>query len=199
MKNIFIAMLLIGVIALAGCVNNSNTNTTNQQSYQNPQQNISQNSGRSGVVAVHFTELYPFLPSDPAGYTGDEPQGYAASDSGGNFSFASKRYIKDGTEDYDYPLRITVQIIDTAFSEDVPFVYLQQTEFEDDTGYGRKTTISGYSALEKYSKGDATVPDTYGVYVYINERFIVVSEANDRETAYKIANRINYAGIAALG
>lgn len=146
------------------------------------------------VQAVHFNELIPFLPSPLPGWTAGEASGMIIPYEG-SVSVAEREYNKPDE-------KVKILIGDTAnlSIELIPFIFDVGFGIETQTsrGYGKKVTINGYPGFEWFRAGADEIPDRYVLHVRLRDRFIVRTEANDRNTAYAYANAINYAGIAAL-
>jgi PGF-CTERM protein len=146
--------------------------------------------------AVHFSTLIEFLPDDPPGWDGEEPEGMMYTIQDGSWSMANKGYTKSGDED----VTAEVGIMDSAFYPvgwyalwSGPFAF----EYESTEGYLKSATVKGYPAKEIYDKET----EDYTLLVGINERFFVFVDTNDgdKDTLYDFANLIDYDGIAALG
>lgn len=142
--------------------------------------------------AVDSTKLVAFLPSAPAGWYGKDPFDVMQSAEGGTWSLATKSYSKHGAVDNVAQVGITDYAFYTAgWSNEWKKFYA----FESTEGYAKTVTIKGYPAWEIYTKNG----NNYGLYVGINDRFLVVITTNsDLDTLYNFANSIDYKGIAAL-
>ena len=136
---------------------------------------------------VHSSKLIEFLPAAPFGWvlsgTVEIP--------GGRWSGVEGWYLKSGTKD----VIAYVLISDSYRNYYSTFSELQ--DFESTEGYGKKVAVKRFPAYESCAKyGNSS---SYGLYVIINDRFMVEIETYDRDTLYNLANAIDYNGIAALG
>lgn len=144
--------------------------------------------------AVHFTKLISFLPDAPAGWRGEEPFGMMQSYEGGSWSTAARSYQKLGGEE---DVTAEVMITDYAFyTTGWSGAWNRFSAFESTDAYVKAVTIDGFPAWEVYTKDT----NTYGLYVGINDRFLVfVTTNSDKNMLYKLADSIDLKGIATLG
>lgn len=170
---------------------------------------IHSNSGAGNFAFIHFYNRQPvyrsggavnpdklvaLLPAAPDGWVVDgKPEGFTMTESNGNsWTMATGSYTS--TTNKDTTASITYQ--DTA-NQNVGFKSswsgLQSMESTD--GYFKSVMVKGHPAWEMYSK-----PDTYGGYISVNDRFMVlVSIERGTKADYDtIMNAIDFAGIAAL-
>jgi PGF-CTERM protein len=106
---------------------------------------------------------------------------------------ATRSYSKVGTEDMTADVMISdYALYTTGWSAAWEGFYAWETT----EGYAKTANVKGFPAWEVYTKDS----NDYGLYVGINDRFMVVISTNsDKDTLYKFANAIDYNGIAALG
>ncbi len=140
------------------------------------------------VPAVHFSKLIPFLPDPPSGWVGEEPSGTMMTFDEWSWSTAERHYTKPGTY-----TGASIKITDGEYSW---MIYWDQFfEYETTDGYLKSTSFKGYPAWEEHTK-----PDSYTLWVGIDDRFVVIISVHesDRDTLYAFADRVDYRGIAAL-
>jgi hypothetical protein len=201
-KMIFPALLLVlGICLLAAGCTSAPSDTTSVTTYGTsatatavattaPAAGTTVSGAAEGsVTAVPYTALIAFLPGAPAGWTAKEPSGASLTVDDGQWTFASREYVKgDATA--------TVLIQDSAYYE-VGYWESWDTfvSFESTEGYYKSGQIGGHPSWEYF-----TEPASYGTWVGVNERFMVyVSvEEGSRQDLDAFVNAIDYGGLANL-
>lgn len=124
------------------------------------------------VEPVHFSELMTMLPSAPAGWEAEKPQG--SSNSMGKFQVShAKRSYRQGDK------TIKVEITDWAYAKAlyVPFLMSARFSQESTEGYNKGIEIDGAPGREEY-KFDSKRGE---LNVLASKRFFVQIEGRDIE------------------
>lgn len=147
------------------------------------------------VTAVHFSKLIPFLPEPPSGWVGESPYGEIVSFEEGSWSNVRRTYTKPNVDAWE--VYATIEIVDSAYHYVSHWIGWEGGWFEYETtdGYMKRANVEGYPAWEEHTR-----PGSYGLYIGIDDRFVVSITANgvDRDTLYAFSEQIDYSGIAAL-
>jgi len=143
------------------------------------------------VKAVSNTQLIPFLPPAPSGWTASDPEGSDISDPATSWSMASRSYSGGAGQVAD------VTIIDSAYYYVGPWTgWAALTDETTSNGYTKAGTTAGFPSWESYDKSSSS----YDTWVGINKRFLVTVSitGGSRADLDSFVGSINYAGIAAL-
>ncbi|RXE55355.1 hypothetical protein ABH15_11400 [Methanoculleus taiwanensis] len=147
-------------------------------------------SAAGTATAVDYESLIALLPAAPAGWTADEPVGGSMNAADAAWSWAARDYTKGD-------VTATVSIQDSAYQEVGQWaVWDTLTSIETTEGYYRQGTTGGYPSWEVYSK-----PASYGRWVGVNDRFIVIVSVEDGTAGdlEAFANAIDYQRLGSLG
>lgn len=144
----------------------------------------------SETQPIQHNQLLAFLPDAPSGWEADNPSGGTFWINEWAWSQVANEYTNPSTDQY-----VDVVIQDSAYYEGFPWFAAWQHKFAFETteGYARSATAHGYPAWETYSK-----PDSYGLMVFVANRFLIMVTAETKTQLEQFSNLIDYDGLAGL-
>lgn len=190
---IFIIFLTIGLLLTAGCADPEPVaeNGVVPDPARTPDPVTTPEPG--AVQAVSYTQLVPFLPDAPAGWTAGEPDGATLTMHDWSWATAERDYRNVANPNQ----RADIVIVDSAYYAVGGFeAWGHFMTMETPYGYYRSGTVAGFPAWEVHED-----PSYYAKWIGINERFMVVVTIEDGTKADldRFVNAVDYRGIAALG
>jgi hypothetical protein len=199
---VLLAVLAIGACMIAGCSQPSDqgtttttttvTGTTTPAGTGTPVGTTipTTRPAAGSVQAIDFNLLLPLLPSPPAGWTAEDPQGATLTTGEGAYSFASREYTSGDK-------RATITIWDSAYYNIGGWdLWNANYQYSSTEGYWRAGTVGAYPSWESFTSSS----NSYSTWVGVDERFSVLTtlDKGSKADLDTFVNAVNYAGVAAL-
>jgi len=141
------------------------------------------------IDPVDFKEMMAYIPDAPSGWEADDIDGMSMT----MFEYPFTQAWGDYTSADE---SASVAIFDSAFYYGFGWFGLWETAFEIETSdmYMKKVTVGGYPTWEIWDESDG-----YINMVFVDERFMVMIEANTEESLELFIDQVDFDGIASLG
>ena len=141
------------------------------------------------IDPVDFEEMMAYIPDAPSGWEADDIDGMSMT----MFEYPFTQAWGDYTSTDE---SASVAIFDSAFYYGFGWFGLWETAFEIETSdmYMKKVTVGGYPTWEIWDESDG-----YINMVFVDERFMVMIEANTEDSLELFVDQVDFDGIASLG
>lgn len=154
---------------------------------------------KGDTLAIHFSELQKFLPTEVNGAKAEEPKGQTTSMSGFSMSTAERTYTYlDNSSHY---LKISLLDYNESYAMYAGVTYWASLGLSNETADGFtktfKTDNSEIAGIEEYSKGSKTAKISYA----IGYRFLMTIEefgASNTDNVKNVAKTIDIKKLSAL-